>query len=732
VLTIEAPYYFIRGNTIFRDHQDPDQFYFLPSNPKLAAENGNLDFTLYKYRFDITDNPGSDPTRAKGAGLALFSTEIPAENLQALQDEVASESGQSNARLTPVIFTTASVHALVAHTDGDHLISDLVEQHPAPIVSPHHAAFALALTAQGATFMEAAVKGGTSPVGVVYEMGFLALSPAVNARVSMKYDRVYDDFSVSLGFTYYYVSAKLDLEIESLVERDLIHIEIISFTDAADEERQRQMVMNLISARIKQDFFHSGLPPQQDNSAPAGPLGQLLGSSAGNSKVSSASALFVLKARYDLQTELKQFNLVYDGRTAIELTHTSSGFLSTIVKDGPSPNILEIDLHDPFFSTLEVQLHSVIDFNTLTELKAATLNISFGDHRTSYIFSPATAGPFRFAAALAEPDQDQYQYDINYDFDTGASSGPAQLSAGPFQSRSRALVVDPMIHFRYRRIAFLLGPLDLAQVPQIHVHVRASPGAGKDDLASEEIVLNASNTRQIWRVHLPLTASDFTVLARTDWEDAHGVVHAGDESEVTSESVVALGPYRDLLSIQILPATDWTAVSQVVVEIRYQDGDDLIDKQFIFIAAQKGAPQHLDIPLLDPAKRQYRWQETIMLLDGTSETHDWTTVDSALLVVGKRKKTTADLQIVWVGQPGDIFGLRVDIWATDATGNEQKISVFLRAPGETQKSATLPLGADGQLDYRFEIYRVSADGDHLVRSGDNQHSSLLVAQAGAN
>ena len=730
MLTIEAPYYFIKGNTVFRDHQDPDQFYFLPGNPRLAAENGKLDFTLYKYRFDITDNPGSDPTRAKGAGLALFSTEIPAANFQALQDEVASQSGRSNARLTPVIFTTASVHALVAHADGDDLISDLVETHPAPIVSPHHAAFALALTAEGATFVDAAVKGGTSPVGVVYEMSFLALSPAVNAKVRMQYDRVYDDFSVSLGFTYYYVSAKLDLEIESLIERDVIHIEIISFTDAADEERQRQMVMNLISARIKQDFFHSGLPAQQDGGTPTGPLAQLLGSSTGNSKVSSTSALFVLKARYHLQTELKQFNLVYDGRAAIELTHTSAGLLSTIVKDGPPPNIQEIDLHDPFFATLDVQLHSVIDFATLIELKTATLNLSSGDHRASYIFSPATPGPFRFAAPLAKPDQDQYQYGIDYDFDTDTSSGAARLSAGPFQSRGRALVIDPMIHFRYRRIVFLLGPLDLSQVPQIHIHVRASPGEGRDDLASEDIVLNANNRQQIWRLHLPLTASTFTVLARTDWEDAHGVVHSGDENEITSESVVALGPYRDLLSIQILPAADWTAVSQVVVEIRYQDGDNLIDRQFILTAAQKGVPQRLDIPLLDPAQRQYRWHETIMLLDGTSEMREWTTVDRAVLVVGERKKTTADLQVVWVGPPGDIFGLRVDLWATDAADNEQNVSVFLRAPSETQKTATLPLGPDGGLDYRFEVYRVSGIGEQLIRSGNDQHTTLLVVQSG--
>jgi hypothetical protein len=732
VLTIEAPYYFVKDIIVFRDHQDPDQFYCLPGTPKLPVENGKLDFTLYKYRFDIAENPISDPTRAKGAGLALFSTEIPIANIQALQDEVVSQSGRASARLAPAVFTTASVHSLIAHTDGDNLISDLVETHPAPIASPHHSAFALALTAEGATFVEAAVKGGASPVGVVYEMRFLALSPAVNARVRMQYDRVYDDFSVSLGFTYYYLSAKLDLELQSLIERDVIHIEIVSFTDAADEERQRQIVMNLISARIKQDFFHSGLPPQQDDSAPTGPLAQLLGASASNSKVSSASALFVLKARYDLQTELKEFNLVYDGRAAIELSHTSSGFLSTIVKDGPPPNIQEIDLHDSFFATLDVQLHSTIDFATLTELKAATLNLSFGDQRTSYIFSPSTVGPFRFAAALARPDQDQYQYDIDYDFDASISSGAARLSAGPFLSRSRALVIDPMIHFRYRRIAFLLGPLDFSQVPQIHVRVRASPGQGAPDLASEEIVLNANNRQQIWRLHLPLTAPPFTVLARTDWEDAHGVVRTGDESEVTSDSVVALGPYRDLLSIQILPGADWNAVSQVVVEIRYQDDDNLIDKQFIFTSAQKGAPQHLDIPLLDPTKRQYHWRETIMFLDGTSETHDWATMDSALLVVGEKKKTTGDVQIVWVGQPTDIFGLRIDIWAKDAADNEQNVSVFLRAAAETQKSATLPLDAGGQLDYRFEVHRVSANGDQLVRSDEGQHSPLLVVQTGTS
>src|SRR5229473_7139188 len=220
MLTIEPPFYFVKGTTVFRDHQDPDLFYFLPGLPRLASTaGGTQSLTLYKYRRDLTDNPAMDPTRAKGAGLAMFEVEIPPPALGTIQSEIARQSGRSDARLVPVMFNTAEVHAIVAHPDGDALISDLIETHPAPLVSPHHAAFALALTAEGATLFGTAAKGGSIPVGVAYEMQFLALTPSMHARVRMNYDQIYDDFAASVGFTYY-VSAKLDLEIASLVEHD--------------------------------------------------------------------------------------------------------------------------------------------------------------------------------------------------------------------------------------------------------------------------------------------------------------------------------------------------------------------------------------------------------------------------------------------------------------------------------------------------------------------------------
>jgi hypothetical protein len=730
MLTIEPPFYFINGLTIFRDHQDPDLFYFLPGLPRLAATTGGPPaLTLYKYRRDLTDNPAIDLTRAKGAGLALFEVEIPPPVIGLLQSELARQSNRPDARLVPVVLNSADVHAIVAHPDGDTLISDLIGTHPAPLVSPHHAAFALGLTAEGATLFEAAARGGSLPVGVAYEMQFLALTPSLHARVRMNYAQIYDSFSASLGFTYY-VSAKLDLQIASLVEHDLIHIEIIKFTDSSDQDRQQALVMSLVTARIQRDFFSTGLPPSPDDNQQGGPLAHVLSGLGGGSKVTSASALFVLKARYDVVKQQRDFMLEYDSRTAIELTHGSAGFLSTIAKNAPALDLREIDLDDPFFSTLQVQVASVIDFGAIADLRMATVNLSFGDHRNSYPFSPAAPGPFNFAAALTRPDADQYSYDVAYDFDTGAGDGPARLTAGPFTSRSRVLVIDPLVHFRYRRIHFALGPLDLARVPQIAVHVRvAGDSDSADDLAVADFVLNAGASDHLWRLHLPPGATPIRVLVRTAWEDPQGVRHPGDEAEIDGDACVVLGPYRDLMSLMVQPAVDWTKVNQVAVEIRYEDGDDIIDRQLNFFGAGKGAAQRVDIPLLDPAKRSYQWRQTLLNLDGTSDASDWTTADYDLLVVGQRPKASGDVQIVWVGATGDIFGLRIDLWAKTPTGDEQNVGVFMRAPAETEKTVALPLNPQGTLDYRYEVRKVTAAGEDLIRSGAQQ-SNLLVVQSG--
>jgi hypothetical protein len=730
VITIDPPIYLVRGVTVLRDSDDPDQFFFLPPVPRLApaADGDGLAFVLYKYRRDLTDNPELDPTRAVGAGLALFEVEAPVANLSAIQADVAAQAERPNARLSPALFRSGTVAAIVAHNDGDRLIEDLVNIRAAPLDYPHHAAFALALSAEGATLFEAAARGGQLPIGVAYELGFLALTPSLHARVSMDYDRIYDHFATGLGFTYY-VSARLDLELAWLVEHDLIKIEIVAFTDDADKDRQEQLVMDLVRARVEKDFFRSGIPEEQEQGL-GGPVGQLLSSLVGGKKVTSESAYFVLKAKYEAVKERKEFELLFDGRTAVDLTHVCTGTLATIFgEDGPAPTIREIDTDDPFFSKLDVEVLSTIDFADLADLNTAVVNVNHGDQREGYEFSAAAQGPYRFQSALSSPRDDEYEYDVEYHWDS-AAGGPTPLPAGPFHSRDRVLVIDPQEHFRYVRIDVVLGPVDPAQVPRLEVRLRIPGGEGEPDVVRDTVELDAAHPNVVWRRRLPLDSPPARVFARAQWQDMQGTIRTGDEAEVTGGSYLALGPFRDVLEITVVPASDWTKTTEVFVEVRYEDGDYTVDRALTFTAGAAGEPapsQRIEIPLLDPAKRAYRFRQLVARTDGTKDETDWAAVDEAFLVVGREPPPPGQVRVVWLGDAGGALGVRVDFFVADASGAEQDVAAFLRA-GEGETTVTLPLDGDGQLHYRYEVRKVSASGEELVKSGEAA-TNLLVVQS---
>src|SRR4029077_5495060 len=199
------------------------------------------------------------------------------------------------------------------------------------------------------------------------------------------------------------------------------------------------------------------------------------------------------------------------------------------------------------------------------------------------------------------------------------------------------------------------------------------------------------------------------VFASTEWEDSHGEAHPlNDEVLVPGSTFVALGPYKDLLTIVVIPTTDWSSVLQLQTELRYSDGDYLATRLLSFDPKRTGS-QTVQIPLLHSAARKYQWRQMISRADGTVAQTDWVEVDQSLLVVGPIKATQADVRVVWVGSPGTALGLRVDFWA--GSDNSQPVSVFLRTGVDTEKTVTLPLTPDGVLNYRYEVRRITENGE---------------------
>ncbi|MEM7481952.1 MAG: hypothetical protein AAF481_12325 [Acidobacteriota bacterium] len=756
MLTLEPPFYRVRDLLFFRDDADEDLFHYLPGRPRLAEDGRGDDrtqrFTLYKYRRDLTDNPELDPTRGRGAGLALFETELPAERLEVARAEIASQSGRPDAKLSPVVFRSGTVATLVAHAEGDGLVEDLVDLHPAPLTPPHRSAFAVALSAEGASLFEQAARGGELPIGIVYDLRFLALTPSLHATVKMDYERIYDRFAASVGFTYY-VSVKLDVDLAWLVENDVIQIEITSFTDGEDAQRQQDQVMALVKARILGDFFRSGVPPKQQRGQ--GALGELLGGlMGGEGEITSASAFFTLKARYEAVRESKHHEMIFAGRTAIELPHTAVGLLSTLTGDDEVEiKVEELDLDDPFYSSLAVQVSSAIDFDSLPDLQSAVVHLRHGNHRKAFEFKRGGDNEGgQFEVALTDPQNDEYTWEVEYHFNErfgaetsaatdaeagdgtspssplGLSSGPSQITAGPFDSRSRVLVLDPFEHFRYRTLRIRSDQAD--EVARYRVHLRLRDEETRDELESFEILLDPQHPNAIWRHRLTPPDQPFPqLLIRTDWEDLRGEIHPGEEQEIIGGTYEARDPFHDQLEITLHPVADWERISQLVVDLRYRDGDLAIDRTLPFTAETDTARTE-KWALLDVRNRTYSWRQTLIRKDGTVHQTDWQDADQTVLVVGQDADPPPEIRIVWVGDPGDALGLRVDLWPTLPNGEDGvKLSTFLRA-GEMEGRLTLPAGtAEGELRYRYAVSRFSAGGEEPVKE-DRGTGGLLVVQTG--
>jgi hypothetical protein len=217
------------------------------------------------------------------------------------------------------------------------------------------------------------------------------------------------------------------------------------------------------------------------------------------------------------------------------------------------------------------------------------------------------------------------------------------------------------------------------------------------------------------------------LLARTSWEDPQGVVHPGDEVEVTGDDFTALGPYRDLLEVSVQPVADWERLSQALAELRYRDGDHFVERRLRF-DAQADAPETVRFPLLDPTHRSYDWRQTLFRVDGTVAETDWRETDKTVLIVGVEPEGPREVRIVWVGDPGPALGLRVDLWPrTDGGAEGEMVSTFLRA-GETEGRIALPPAA-GPLAYRYRVARFTAAGEEPVKDG-TATGSLLVVQTG--
>ncbi|MFD4959726.1 hypothetical protein [Microbacterium sp. NPDC058389] len=260
----------VEGITVFPDHADPDQFWYLPGPVRLAErEDGQKAFTFIQYR------PAAVAAGVKGGGFLTFQVDLHLD--KQLERRIVSKLrsvSKGTPRLTVVPFDEGTVQCVALNLQGEggvaaqpagpgsfNAVEQILGAGTPSLQGDNTAAFSLTLSQEGAIILRQAFEQGTTPVGVIYDLKFTGMRPALNVEITADLSRVYDQLSGGIEAQVYFVKAGIDAAFEKLVQDGAIKIKVVDFTGEDDEKEKERWALDFFKENLLRQWFEPTLAP---------------------------------------------------------------------------------------------------------------------------------------------------------------------------------------------------------------------------------------------------------------------------------------------------------------------------------------------------------------------------------------------------------------------------------------------------------------------------------------
>jgi hypothetical protein len=268
MLMLNTAAWTIEGVQVFADHADQSQFWYLPGPVRLARrrQDGRADLTFIKVR------AADAASAARGGGFLTFTTDLALDPaLEARILSKLSSVARGRPRLAAVPFDEGSVRVIALDLDSgatpgapppDGAFRAVERALGATVPSldaVNRASFALTLTQEGAIIIEKALEQGGTPVGVIYELKYSGMRPALDVTITADMSRVFDQFAASADSQVLFVRGGIDAGFEKLVQSGAIKIEVHDFIGAADRESKETWALDFFKEQLLAQYFTPSL-----------------------------------------------------------------------------------------------------------------------------------------------------------------------------------------------------------------------------------------------------------------------------------------------------------------------------------------------------------------------------------------------------------------------------------------------------------------------------------------
>ncbi|HEV2645503.1 MAG TPA: hypothetical protein VGU46_03975 [Acidobacteriaceae bacterium] len=271
----------VDGITVFPDHADPKQYWYLPGPVGLEVQSGstNPQFNLIMYTPDVA----SAGIQGGGFLMTTLCLTLSPQTQSKIISKIRSLAPEiADPLLSPVYFDEGTVQVVSLDLQGSggttqadaasgigHAVQKILGASTPNLFGNNDAIFDLVLTPEGATILKAAFADGMTPVGGIYNMKFTGVQPALDVKITCDMKRAYQSFSVSLAANAYFVSAGIDATFEKLRQDGTIKMEVVSLVNDATTAAQEQWALNLFKDQIMAQWFAPSLGPTTEAAADA-------------------------------------------------------------------------------------------------------------------------------------------------------------------------------------------------------------------------------------------------------------------------------------------------------------------------------------------------------------------------------------------------------------------------------------------------------------------------------
>ncbi len=674
----------IDGISVFPDHADPEQWYYMPTTPQLSVVRDKTlgidvpQFLLLGFRGD-----------AGTGGFLNFDCNVGASQKQidALASAIANaEHLRNRPRVAPVPLEDGAVRLMMlGKSSGDtaptpgggpQFVLKIDQAAKPALYGANQAAFAVRLDQDGYTTMEQCLDGEILPVAVVYSLDFLGLRPAYNVRLKIDWDRVQKHLDERFSGGNLFFSTDIGRAVDELEETRAIVLESDTFVAEGEDTQgiidRRDAALAQVRNMVTDAFFQPSLPPwspEKKNDFERGleAIGAFAADSSARAAGGPIGALmpsFSYKRMDYRRVDRKKLNVNFSERVAIRRSIHPQGHLAALFKplrEGGLPRerlVRQVSLDNDFFRKRRIKVISRADL-AADDIGSINVRARYGDKPVNALLgaNAAEAG-FEWLSQLdrngAMKREVQVEYEVLFK-GVDATERPTRIKSKPQVFDVENVEIVPRDLYAINTVPVLAENYPWDRYSSVDVHLRYRDPANKinqNDLVRltrespagqwKMFVLDpARSGYQVRIVHHAVSGPDKVV----DWTDS-------DEPQVAVRN-----PFPTRRSLQIVPNVDWSQVQEVFVDLRYEDAANgvRVDQPMSF---QEGATaQTFAVDLRDPEARAVYYSASILYRDGrdVEEIPESMTLGNRVLI----KPGMKGRRIVRVHRPADFARRRM-------------------------------------------------------------------------